>query len=75
MQHIRRIVGVTTYGSPRLYVEAVGDGGRRTIGRALRLVCGRRTRSTWLALHRMDDRTDAQRRAFVATVEAKVARL
>ena len=75
MQHVTRVVGITTYGSPRLYVTALGDGGRRTVARALRLVCGRRTRATWLGLHDIDRRTDAERRTFLAAVEAKVAQL
>ena len=75
MQHVRRVVGVTTYGSPRLYVRAMGDGGRRTITRALRLVCGRRTRATWLGLYGMDKRDDTERRVFLAHVEATMAAL
>ena len=42
--HVRRIVGISTYGSPRAYVAAVNDNGRRTLTRALRLCCGRRRR-------------------------------
>ena len=75
MQHVRRVVGVTTYGSPRLYVRATGDGGRRTVTRALRLVCGRRTRATWLGLYGMDKRDDTERRVFLAHVEATMAAL
>jgi putative NADPH-quinone reductase len=75
LQHIRHLVGITTYGSKRSYVTLMGDGGRRTIGRALRMVCGWRTPTTWLALHRMDTRTDAERRAFLARVEERMARL
>lgn len=75
LRHVRRLVGITTYGSPRPYVLGVGDGGRRTIGRALRMVCGWRTPFTWLALYRMDRRTEAERTAFLARVEARMARL
>ena len=75
LQHVRLVAGVSTYGSPRAYVGALGDGGRRTINRALRLVCGRRTRTVWLGLYAMDRRTDAERRAFVAEVEHRMSRL
>lgn len=75
LQHVRHLVGITTYGSSRPYVAAVGDGGRRSIARALRMVCGWRTPLTWLALHRMDTRTDADRRAFLARVTERMARL
>ena len=35
--HVRRIVGISTYGSPRSYVLAVNDNGRRILTRALRV--------------------------------------
>ena len=75
LQHVRVVAGVSTYGSPRVYVGVLGDGGRRTINRALRLVCGRRTRTVWLGLYAMDRRTDAERRTFVAAVEHRMSRL
>ena len=43
LTHIRRIVGISTYGSPWTYVKLVNDNGRRMLTRALRLNCGRRT--------------------------------
>ena len=75
LQHVRALVGVTTYGSRRPYVRLLGDGGRRTINRALRMVCGWRTPAVWLPLYGMDVRTDDDRRAFLARVEARMARL
>ena len=44
LTNVRRIVGISTYGSPRLYVRLVNDNGRRTLTRALRLNTGLRTR-------------------------------
>ena len=73
--HVRRIVGITTYGSSPWYVHLVGDGGRRTLARTLRLVCRRRSRPVWLALYRMDGATDADRRAFLLRVRRRMARL
>ena len=73
LHHIRHVAGVSTYGSPRPYVTVLTDGGRRTVTRALRMVCGARCRSTWLALYGMDRRTDAERRAFLARVERELA--
>jgi putative NADPH-quinone reductase len=75
MTHVRRLVGITTYGSPRWYVHAVGDAGRRTLARSLRMVCRRRARPVWLALYRMDSATEAARAAFLARVEARMAAL
>jgi NAD(P)H dehydrogenase (quinone) len=72
---VRRIVGVTTYGSPRWYVTVTGDAGRRTLSRTLRLCCHRFCRTTWLGLHGTDGSTEEQRHAFLARVETKVARL
>ena len=59
MGHVRRIVGVTTYGSSPLAVHLAGDGGRRTLGRTLRLVAHPLARTTWLGLYGMDTATDA----------------
>ena len=47
LRHVRRLAGVTTYGSPRWVVRLSGDGGRRSIGRTLRMMCHPRCRMTW----------------------------
>lgn len=72
---IRRLVGISTYGSPRLAVRTINDNGRRTILRALRLSCGVRTRATWLGLYAVDTSTDEERRDFAASIERKMAEL
>jgi NAD(P)H dehydrogenase (quinone) len=51
LTNVRRLVGISTYGSRWAYVRAVNDNGRRTILRAMRLSTGIRTRSRWLALY------------------------
>jgi putative NADPH-quinone reductase len=75
LQHVRRLVGVSTYGSPRAYVAVMNDAGRRTVTRALRMVCGRHCHANWLALYSMDRRTDVERRAFLDRVERHLAEL
>lgn len=76
MQHIRRIVGVSTYGSPKRYVKLVNDNGRRVITRALRMSCGHRPPPrTWLGLYGMDTTTDAERGRFLDRVETDLATL
>ena len=70
--HIRRIVGISTYGSSRGYVRLVNDGGRRTLLRALRMLCARTARSHWLGLYGMDGVTPAERTAFLARVERRL---
>ena len=72
---VRHLVGISTYGSPAPYVRAVNDNGRRTITRALRLSCGWRTHTTWLALYGVDTSSDVRRADFAARVERTMADL
>lgn len=75
LRHVKRIVGISTYGSPRRYVWLINDNGRRVIARALRMSCGVFARTRWLALYSMDSATDADRRAFLARITERMARL
>lgn len=70
LTHVRRVVGISTYGSGRLYVKLINDNGRRTLLRALRLNTGWRTRTTWLGMYRLDGSSDEQRAAFLDRVDA-----
>ncbi len=72
--HVRRLAGISTYGSPWPYVKAINDNGRRTLMRALRLSTGWRTRTSWLSMYAMDSTTEAERQRFLAKVEARAAR-
>ncbi len=72
---MRRLVGISTYGSPRMYVRLVNDNGRRIITRALRMSCGPRVRTSWLGLYAIDTSTPAERQAFLAQVEQTMAGL
>jgi NAD(P)H dehydrogenase (quinone) len=72
---VRRVVGISTYGSPRSYVRLVNDNGRRIISRALRISCGPRVRVSWHGLYSIDTSTPAHRQAFLARVEQKMATL
>ena len=72
---MRRLVGISTYGSPRWYVRLVNDNGRRVISRALRMSCGLRVRTSWLGLYAVDTSTEAQRNEFLAQVERQMAEL
>jgi putative NADPH-quinone reductase len=71
---VRRIVTVSTYGSPWTYVKAINDNGRRTLQRALRLSTGWRTTRRHLGLYKMDVRTDVDRARFVSRVEKVLSR-
>lgn len=73
MTHVRRVVGISTYGSPWLYAKLVTDVGRRMITRALRLNCGWRTATTWLGLYSIDTAGPSDRAAFLDRVEHQMA--
>jgi len=73
MQHVRRIIGISTYGSPWTYVKLVNDGGRRMITRALRVSCGLRTPTTWMGLYSVDTAGAEERRAFLDRVEHRMS--
>jgi putative NADPH-quinone reductase len=75
LTQVRRIVGISTYGSPRPYVAAINDNGRRVLTRALRLTCGIRTRTTWIPFYAIDTATDAQRAEFLSAIDLRLARL
>jgi NAD(P)H dehydrogenase (quinone) len=73
LKHVRRLIGISTYGSSRRAVLLVNDNGRRTITRTLRMSCGLRTGAEWLGLYGMDDVTPADRTAFLARIEQRLA--
>ena len=75
LRNIRRLVAVTTHGSPK-YVNAIeGEGGKRTMTRSLRLMCHPLARTTWLALYGVDNavRGSAGSRSSIASNAASPA--
>jgi putative NADPH-quinone reductase len=75
LTNVRRLIGISTYGSPRWYVRAIHDNGRRTLMRALRLSCGLRTSRRWLAMYAIDTTTPSERGEFAAHVERAMSEL
>jgi putative NADPH-quinone reductase len=75
LMHVRRIVGISTYRASWPYVKLINDNGRRTVLRVLRLNTALRTRRSWLALYKMDGRTDDERAEFLRRVERKLRSL
>jgi putative NADPH-quinone reductase len=75
LTNIRHIVGISSYGSSRVYVKAINDNGRRTLLRALRLNTGLRTRTTWMPFYSIDSSTPEQRGEFIRRVERRMASL
>lgn len=75
LTHVRRIVGISTYGSPRRYVKVINDNGRRTLTRALRLTCGLSTRCSWLGLYAIDTASADDRTTFLQQVDKRMRSL
>jgi NAD(P)H dehydrogenase (quinone) len=69
LTNVRRLVGISTYGSTWAYVKVINDNGRRTILRAMRLSTGVRTRSRWLAMYAIDGSNPADRERFLDRCE------
>lgn len=72
--HVRRIVGVSSWDAPRRHVWIVNDNGRRVLTRALRMSCGWRARTRWIAAYDMDRADAGQRATFLDRVERELAR-
>lgn len=68
LTHVRRIVAVSTYGSPRRYVRFVNDNGRRILFRALRMSTGWRARTSFVGLYAMDTATAGDRERHLTRV-------
>jgi NAD(P)H dehydrogenase (quinone) len=75
LTQVRRLVGISTYGSTHLRTAVFNDAGRRTLLRAVRLNTSWRCRSTWLGLYGMDRIDAEQRTAFAQRVESTLAGL
>ena len=72
---VKRIVVISTYGSPRRYVALVNDNGRRILTRALRMSCGWRTRVTSVRLFSMDTQDDAGRERHLRRIDNRMRAL
>ena len=72
---IRRIVIVTTHGSPKWVNALEGESGKRTAIRSIRTVCHRRARTTWCAIYGLDRADESDRIRFLERVERTLARL
>lgn len=75
LRRIRRIVVVTTHGSPKWLNMIQGEPGKRVITRSLRLMCSPTTRVDWLAFYGTDRADEPARRRFSARVETRMRRL
>ncbi len=75
LKQLRRIHVISTYGSPKLYVQIVNDNGRRILSRALRFCGTWRTRTSHQGLYSLDTSTSESRQKFLSDIEKKTASL
>lgn len=75
LHNVRRIVTVTTHGSPWRINALQGVPGRRIANRALRLIGHPLCRTRWIALYDMDGGDTERRTRFLRRVERRLARL
>jgi len=72
LTNVRRLVTITSHGSSKLINLLEGETGRRVTGRAVRVLCNRIARTTWLAMYNTDRSTPADREAFLDRVDRKM---
>lgn len=75
LQHIKRLVTVTTYGGPRWRAFFLGDPPRRIVRRVLRSLVAPTARLAYLAQYDLNRADDEARAAFLDRVEAEMTRL
>lgn len=75
LDNLTRIVGIVTYGRPRWTAIAMSDPPKRLVTRYLRWFAAAKARADYIALYHMNTATDARRKAFLASVRQRMARL
>jgi NAD(P)H dehydrogenase (quinone) len=76
LTNIRILGAISTLGAPWWWWTLVMfTPGRRTLLTGIRAICARHCRTFWLGLHKMDTVSAAERAAFLAKVEKRMAAL
>jgi putative NADPH-quinone reductase len=75
LTNVRRLIGITTFGGPRLASLVARDNGSKIVTRSLRAICHRRCRTTWLRLFNIDSSTIAKRDKFLQRVERTMRKI
>jgi putative NADPH-quinone reductase len=75
IKHIKRLVVVTSSGSPAWWMFVIGNPCKRFFLRGLRVLFNLRCKSTWMQLYEMNVIDDDERKRFLAKVEHRMARL
>lgn len=73
--NVKRLIAVTTHGSTKFVNTLEGEAGKRTITRAVRVLCSWRCRTTWLAMYDVDGSTRVERNRFTRRVERRLRRV
>jgi NAD(P)H dehydrogenase (quinone) len=72
---VRRIVGIVTYGRPRLMALAMSDPPRKLVKRYLPWFCVRKPPAVYYALYHLNVASEAKRKAFIARVRQAMERM
>ena len=75
MSHIKRLVVITSSGSPAWWMFLVGNPCKRFFTRAMRAGFNIRCKNTWMQLHEMNVIGDPQRKKFLEKVGRRMERL
>lgn len=73
--NVRRLVVVTTHGSPKWVNALQGEPGKRTAMRSVRLMFTLRCRASWVAMYGLDRASADRRAAFERRVRRRMRRL
>jgi NAD(P)H dehydrogenase (quinone) len=75
LDNVKRIVGIATYGRPRLMAIGMFDPPRRIVKRYLRWFCTRKPPVSYYPLYHLNISSDAQRKRFIVRIRATMERL
>lgn len=75
LTNVRSLITITTHGSSRLINMLEGETGRKVMARAVRALCHRSARATWLAMYGMDQSDATRREEFLDHVERRLREL
>ena len=73
--NIKHIIGIVTYGRPRIMALWMSDPPRKIVKRYVRWFTGGKARADYYPLYHMNVASEAQRRAFIDKVERALRRL
>ncbi|MCE2735986.1 MAG: NAD(P)H-dependent oxidoreductase [Acidimicrobiaceae bacterium] len=75
LTNVKRLIVVTTHGSPK-YVNALqGEAGKRIALRSIRIMFHRRVRTTWIGVYGLDHADGRDREKIIGSVRRRVRRV